>query len=107
MLDSGNGNYYLLYQSDGNLVLYDWSWSPVWAQPGAVGDPDEAVMQEDGNFVVYSAAVWSTQTDDMYNKGAYLVVQNDGNVVVYHLDGRVPKVPTAIAYAHSNRGAYS
>ena len=44
-----------------------------------------AVMQDDGNFVVYPGpgitAPWSTGTWSF--PGAYLAVQNDGNVVVY------------------------
>lgn len=46
-----------------------------------------AVMQHDGNFVVYdvedgvAVPVWSTHTDG--NPGAYLNVQDDGNMVIY------------------------
>ena len=46
-----------------------------------------AIMQLDGNFVVYDLdqtpeyAVWSTQTSG--NSGAYLNVQDDGNMVIY------------------------
>ncbi len=46
-------------------------------------------MQDDGNFVVYSAESWATNTDSDNNRGAYLVVQDDGNLVLYHLDGSV------------------
>lgn len=48
------------------------------ASPGAT-----AVMQADGNLVIYSTAhkaLWSTGTA---SAGAFLVVQADGNVVVY------------------------
>jgi hypothetical protein len=41
-------------------------------------------MQDDGNFVLYdqdNAPVWASNTDG--NPGAYLAVQDDGNVVVY------------------------
>ena len=45
----------------------------------------EAIMQYDGNFVVYDlehgTPVWSTHTDG--NPGAYLNVQGDGNLVIY------------------------
>jgi hypothetical protein len=50
---------------------------------------DEAVMQEDGNFVLYTSsgsAVWSSGT--VGNDGAYLAVQNDGNVVIYSTSGK-------------------
>ncbi|HEY1702041.1 MAG TPA: hypothetical protein VGG75_20230 [Trebonia sp.] len=49
---------------------------------------DEAVMQGDGNFVLYTSAgtaVWSSGTAG--NDGADLVVQNDGNVVIYSSSG--------------------
>ena len=48
-----------------------------------------AVMQGDGNFVVYAPGgrpVWHTQT--FGNPGARLVMQGDGNLVVYTTDGR-------------------
>ncbi len=47
----------------------------------------EAIMQPDGNFVIYDLAdgfpnpVWSTNTAG--NPGAYLNVQGDGNMVIY------------------------
>lgn len=44
----------------------------------------QAVMQDDGNFVVYDAggqAEWSSMTGGY--PGASLAIQNDGNVVVY------------------------
>jgi len=50
----------------------------------AVPDPGQAVMQGDGNFVIYDSGgtplAW-TATEG--NPGAYLTVQPDGNVVVY------------------------
>jgi len=85
---SPNGNYSLAYQSDGNLVLYNnATGEPVWSNPGPVGSPSAAIMQEDANFVVYSGTVWSTNTSNPNHQGAYLVVQDDGNLVVYHLNG--------------------
>jgi hypothetical protein len=46
-----------------------------------------AVMQEDGNFVIYkgNAAIWATGA----GKGKYLVFQTDGNVVIYRSEGFV------------------
>ncbi|HEV7805724.1 MAG TPA: hypothetical protein VGO80_07900 [Solirubrobacteraceae bacterium] len=78
-----DGRYTLVMQSDGNLVLSSAS-AVLWAfntsgHPGA-----RAVMQGDGNFVVYDVAgtalAW-TQTDGY--PGAYLLIQDDANVVVY------------------------
>lgn len=41
-----------------------------------------AVMQEDGNFVVYRAskALWASNT---VGRGDYVIMQYDGNLVVY------------------------
>jgi hypothetical protein len=52
-----------------------------------------AVMQSDGNFVVYdleqspAAPVWATHTDG--NSGAYLNAQGDGNLVIYSASNAV------------------
>lgn len=47
------------------------------------GPGDYALMQTDGNFVIYSnsGAVWATNTEG--NSGATLNAQNDANLVVY------------------------
>jgi hypothetical protein len=84
---SCNGDYTLIMQGDGNLVLYQGS-SALWAS-GTVGSgADEAIMQGDGNFVLYTssgAPVWASNTAG--DTGAYLDVQNDGNVVIYGSSG--------------------
>ncbi len=83
---SANGRFRLIYQLDGNLVLYDGG-SPIWAS-NTFGDPGFAIMQLDGNFVVYDAGgtpVWDSGT--VGNDGAYLAVQDDGDMVIYRTDG--------------------
>lgn len=83
-LDSSNGEFKLIMQGDGNLVLYRNSdnvalWSTqTHGNPGA-----EAVMQGDGNLVVYrnGNALWSSVTHG--NPGARLIMQTDGNLVIY------------------------
>jgi hypothetical protein len=86
-LASCNGDYTLIMQGDGNLVLYQGS-TALWAS-GTVGSgADEAIMQGDGNFVLYTSSgtpVWSSNIPG--NAGAYLDVQNDGNVVIYSASG--------------------
>lgn len=86
-LYSTERHYYLKYQSDGNLVVYVGS-NAVWSS-GTFGKPAwRACMQDDGNFVVYSApgkAEWSSGT--VGNPGAKLDMQNDGNLVVYSSQG--------------------
>lgn len=98
-LRSMNGTFQLVLQdNDGNLVLYiddpignpnagliDRAvWSPYIQDQGAA----IAVMQDDGNFVVYDDAqhpLWWTGTSG--NSGAFIILQDDGNLVVYASDG--------------------
>ena len=86
-LASCNGDYSLIMQGDGNLVLYQGS-TALWASNTVGSGADEAIMQGDGNFVLYTSSgtpVWASNTAG--NTGAYLQVQNDGNVVVYSASG--------------------
>jgi hypothetical protein len=110
-LYSGNGYYRLFCQSSGTVPEY---WMLAWRYigPGSaytvwnsrydesygsgglgthqnqwavVDDDARAVMQGDGNFVLYNYsltnAVWSTSTYGNYD--AWLNLQDDGNMVVY------------------------
>jgi hypothetical protein len=87
-LSSCDGRFNLTLQTDGNLVLYQhqngnsialWS-SGTWQTTGSL-----AIMQPDGNFVLYDQNVnpiWASNTSGRPN--SYLIVQNDGNLVVYN-----------------------
>ncbi len=86
---SCNGDYTLIMQGDGNLVLYQGG-TALWASNTAGSAADEAIMQGDGNLVLYTSAgspLWASGTAG--NAGAYLEVQNDGNVVIYSASGAV------------------
>ncbi len=86
-ITSADGRFHLAYQGDGNLVLYQGA-TPIWASGTDYGNYGRAVMQSDGNFVIYDqwgSAIWHTNTGG--NPGAYLIVQNDGNVVIYSSQG--------------------
>ncbi|MFI8219996.1 hypothetical protein [Streptomyces sp. NPDC085932] len=81
----------LVMQSDGNLVMYRLRDNKaIWASrthgnPGAY-----AVMQKDGNFVIYDASnrfLWHTNTYGHESTGAWAVMQNDGNFVIYKSNG--------------------
>ena len=88
-ITSTNGRYRLLFQTDGNLVLYDdVERSAPWSSNTAGISAGSVLMQPDGNLVVYDTQGrdhWSTVTPG--NAGAYVVVQNDGNLVIYRTDG--------------------
>jgi hypothetical protein len=82
-LNSCDGRFRLVLQNDGNLVLYQGS-TPLWSSGTAGRDSAVAILQTDGNFVIYDSAgvpIWSSGTAS--NPGAYLAVQNDGNMVIY------------------------
>lgn len=87
---SPSGRYRLAYQSDGNLVLYDdQSQLALWSAGTGGTKPGRAVMQGDGNFVIYDAAgvaLWASSTTG--NPAAYIVLQDDGNLVIYRPDGQ-------------------
>jgi len=81
---SNDGRFDLVYQGDGNLVLYQHG-TAIWASSTHGHTPGSVVMQHDGNFVMYDVhhvPIWSS--DGSYgHAGAWLIVQDDGNVVIY------------------------
>jgi hypothetical protein len=88
-VDSVDARYHFVYQGDGNLVLYDETWQPLWASHTENSVPGALVMQGDGNLVIYDGngvAIWASRTS-FRHPGAFLVVQTDGNVVIYDVDG--------------------
>jgi hypothetical protein len=85
-----NGEFRLTLQTDGNLVLY---WipqnTPTWASVITCHKRvTHAIMQTDGNFVIYdgNAPLWATNTSNQ--PGASLVLQDDGNLVIYDVQNR-------------------
>jgi len=91
MLTSINGEYVLILQTDGNMVLYakvhheDGSviLDPAWATETIGENAWYAVMQEDGNFVLHDwagVALWQSYTDG--KPGSFLQLQDDGNLVI-------------------------
>ncbi len=79
-LISPNGEYNLIYQEDGNLVLYGQNKKVIWASnSNNTGKPGKAIMQNDGNFVVYNKdekPVWASETD---KNGSNCIVQLNDN----------------------------
>lgn len=72
----------LILQHDGDLVLYHGA-SPIWATGTAGSGASQLVMGGDGNLALLGSDgrhVWSTGTR---SPGAFLVLQDDGNLVVY------------------------
>lgn len=84
LIRSEDGRFYLILQTDGNLVLYYYNVA-LW-NTGTYGNSsiNRAVMQTDGNFVLYdvnNVAHWNSETYRF--PGGYVILQNDGNLVVY------------------------
>jgi hypothetical protein len=70
-----------------NPATWQWLW-----QTNTNGHPAGGAWMQgaDGNFVVYDYvggnyvfSGWASNTSSAANAGAYLVVQSDGNVVIY------------------------
>ena len=97
MLTSPNGRFSLYMQPDGNLVLYDgpftvgtayWA-TGTWTLPPEYR-PTRADMQNDGHFVLYNDAMipaWGSGKWGQQYAGAKLVLQDDGDLVIYLPDG--------------------
>jgi bacillolysin len=93
---SFDGRFTFTFQSDGNLVHKDAQGTVLWTSNTAGLQAKSAHMQADGNFVLYTtteptvgAAVWATNTGGR-TAGSFLLVQDDGNVVVYDSNGVTP-----------------
>jgi len=87
-ITSSNGRFYLIYQADGNLVLYRNDAVPLWHTQTYGTSPGRAIMQLDGNLVVYDGSgtpIWASGTVGF--GGAWLVMQSDGNLVIYSSSG--------------------
>ncbi|MGW1049393.1 hypothetical protein [Streptomyces sp. NPDC002521] len=99
---SGHSGAYAYMQSDGNLVVYSSTGSALWSSHTSGHSGAYFLVQDDGNLVVYSStgsALWSDGTymrsatigsgQKLYGgwwaqaKYTRLVVQPDGNVVLY------------------------
>lgn len=93
----GSSPYKLVYQPDGNLVLYKVSGaSPtaVWSTKTNGRPAWRACMQDDGNFVIYSSpgkvawALWKEIPSDPSYKGAYIRLHPTSGRPGYYKKGR-------------------
>lgn len=82
-LTSNNGQYQLILQPDGDLVLYRLGYpSGLWSS--GTKDAIRAIMQSDGNFVLYDHSgkpLWATGTSGA--NASFLILQDNGNLVIY------------------------
>lgn len=85
-ITSQNGQYQLILQPDGNLVLYKTAGHiPIWESETQGKGVTKAVLQSDGNFVLLAGAVpvWSTQSSSGGASQVSLQIQDDGNLVLW------------------------
>jgi len=89
-LVSRNGSFKLIYQTDGNLVLYRSNGAVLWASNTAGRPAGRFCMQDDGNIVVYDpggAPLWAASHNGgkcgPQYRSSILDMQDDGNLVVY------------------------
>lgn len=76
--------------------------TPLWSS-GTAGNPGAyKVMQNDGNLVIYSAKPALWDSNTSGNPGATLHMQSDGNLVIYTKDG----TPIWASGTAGNPGAY-
>jgi hypothetical protein len=92
-ITSHNSRFTFTLQGDGNLVLYRSDGKYRWDTATNGRMVSHASMQTDGNFVIFgklpfmrlTGPIWATNTAG--HPGAWLVVQDDGNVVIYDQGG--------------------
>ena len=72
----------LVFQSDGNLVIYDGNGLAKWSTLTA-GVGERAVFQGDGNFVIYNIANHPEWNSGTTGRGRTLIFQDDRNFVIY------------------------
>ncbi len=83
VLESFNKRFSLIFQEDGNLVLYKDEHKMVWSANCQNKGATKLVYQSDGNFVVYKdkEVLWAANCHD--KSGDIIVLQDDGNLVIY------------------------
>src|ERR1700722_15835219 len=91
---SANGSFHLVFQDDGNLVL-SFGNHPFWnprTGAGEVRDPGFQLTLNGGNLSIWSFAISPGGGSPIYdnnvsgNPGASLIVQDDGNLVIYNIN---------------------
>jgi len=84
-LTSANGRYKLIFQTDGNLVLYGRGYRALWSSNTQGRPVEKCIMQTDGNLVLYlrgGQPVWNSKTYRF--PGSFLWLRDDGNLILYY-----------------------
>jgi hypothetical protein len=86
LLVSNNGAYNLRLQSDGNLVLTHAGVGAIWSSRTNGKHAQKLIYQYDNNIVIYNTdgnPIWATNTSSGQTHYDALILQNDGNLVLY------------------------
>lgn len=86
-LVAAGGSYRLVFQTDGNLVIYKGS-KALWSSRTNDKPAARVSLQADGNLVIYddkSKAIWASWTQG--SGLSRLQMQSDGNLVIYKNNG--------------------
>jgi len=91
-VNSANGRYQLVLQgSDGNLVIYDTStspWTSIWDWQSAQNvTGNQLEMNTDGRLIMYNNPPNFAGVINSSAPGAYLVMEDNGNAVIYSSTG--------------------
>jgi len=94
-LVANSGNCRVVFQGDGNLVLYrlvgpddGGNWQPIWDTKTYGKHAKRCVMQGDGNLVIYDGNDEPKWASNTFNSAAsFAVIQDDENFVLYRPDG--------------------
>lgn len=93
LLQSLNGNFIFYFQGDGNLVLYRVDRVPrlaVWTSRTERKDGQTLLLGADGVLRLFDdrdELLWKSSNEGLYAR-YYLQMQDDGNAVIYRLEGR-------------------
>ncbi len=113
---SASGDHYLIFQPDGNLVVYDAADQYVWGLESITDDYAKAKrvqMQQDGNLVVNGdddAFIWSALSKDpdasaylnLTPEGALQLVSGDSGAILWASDGNLEAEEPTVADADGN-----
>lgn len=88
-LVSPNGQYSLVLQTDGNVVLYNGAHQTVWSTNTSGTAAGYLIMRADGNLILNNAADNDEWQSNTYGRGGVrITLQNDGNLVMFNAQGQ-------------------
>jgi hypothetical protein len=88
----GDHRFFITYQKDGILALWDRGWSSALWQSTKTAQPlGKCTMESQGNLVIRdnnNNKIWESQTDG--HPGAYVGVRSDAKVSIYPAGSQTP-----------------